>query len=205
MKKEYDEIMDHIEVTPEMRQRILRHIQEKNIIPSSPKVLRFSSFKKYLSVAACFVVLLAGAIALPNLLNGNEVEPPVLVGQGIEEAMSIQELSELVGFEIKEEFTLPFTIEETMYSSYWNELAEIRYTGGGQSAVYRQSPGTDNNSGDYNSYKESAEISAGSITVTLSGDGGTFSLAVWTDGDYAYSLRLAQAVTADEWNAILCG
>ncbi len=205
MKKEYDEIMDHIEVTSEMRQRVLRHIQEENITPSSPKILRFSSFKRYLSVAACFVVLLAGAIALPSLLNGNELEPPVLVGQGIEEATSLQELSDLVGFEIKEEFILPFAIEETTYSSYWNELAEIRYTGGGLYAVYRQSPGTDNNSGDYTSYKESIEISADSITVALSGDSGMFSLAVWTDGDYAYSLRLSQAVTADEWNAILCG
>lgn len=88
MKKEYDEIMEHIEVTPEMRQRVMRRIQEEDISVSTPKILRFSSFKKYLSIAACFVILLAGAIALPNLLNQNEPEPPVLVGQGIEEVPS---------------------------------------------------------------------------------------------------------------------
>lgn len=202
MKKEYDEIMDHIEVTPEMRQRILQHIQEENVTASSPEILQFSRLKKVLTAAACLVILLVGAIALPNLLNQTEVEPPELAGPGIEEAGSLQELSALVGFEIREEFALSFEIEETTYFSYGKELAEIQYTGQGQSAVYRQSHGTDDNSGDYTPYAESTEISAGSRTVTLRGDAGTFPLAVWTDGNDAYSLHLSQGATIDEWNAI---
>lgn len=53
MKKEYDEIMEHLQVTPQMRQRILEHIEEADL--STPKkVLRFPALKKALSLAACF-------------------------------------------------------------------------------------------------------------------------------------------------------
>lgn len=70
MKKRYDEIMDKIEVTDEMRARILNHLQEVDLTKRTrPKVLRLSSVKKYLSVAACFAILLAGVLTLPGLLD----------------------------------------------------------------------------------------------------------------------------------------
>lgn len=205
MKKEYDEIMEHIEVTSEMRQRILQHIQEGNIPAAPDGTLQFSSLRKYLSVAACFVVLLAGAIALPRLLNQGGPEPPlVTVGQGIEEAASLQELSDLVGFEIDEEAALPFDVDKVSYFSYWNELAEIQYDGAGQSAIFRKSIGTEDNSGDYTEYGDIITIEVSGRSVTLKGYDGAYSLAVWLDGNYAYSLSLSKAVTEEEWYGILC-
>lgn len=199
MKKEYDEIMEHIEVTPEMRRRVLQHIQEENISAPSPKILRFSSFKKYLSIAACFVILLVGAVALPHVLNGSEPEPPVLTGPNIVEAASLRELSELAGFEVTTDFTLPFEPKETTYCSYWNEMAQIEYCGEEYSATYRQSLGTDDNSGDYNTYGDTIEIVVNHWTVTLKGNNGAYVLAVWTDGVYSYSLSLSPGVAEDIW------
>lgn len=70
MKKRYDEIMDKIEVTDEMRARILNHLQEVDLTKRTrPKVLRLSSVKKYLSVAACFAILLLGVLTLLGLLD----------------------------------------------------------------------------------------------------------------------------------------
>ena len=69
-----------------------------------------------------------------------------------------------------EELTaLPFAVEETTYVSYWNELAEITYTGEGQTAAFRKSPGTEDNSGDYNTYTAIKEIHMGPLTATLKG------------------------------------
>ena len=203
MKKEYDEIMEHLQVTPQMRQRILEHIEEADL--STPKkVLRFPALKKALSLAACFVLLLAGVMALPQLLSRSEAElPPVLDSQGIEEVASLEELSKLVGFEIKEDFSLPFEETERSYVSYWNELAEIDYAGEGQSAVYRQSPGTEENSGDYTPYSQSVALKLDGRTVTLKGDQDAFPLALWTEGGYAYSLRLSKALSAEDWGKIL--
>lgn len=203
MKKEYDEIMEHLQVTPQMRQRILEHIEEADL--STPKkVLRFPALKKALSLAACFVLLLAGVMALPQLLSRSEAElPPVLDSQGIEEVASLEELSKLVGFEIKEDFSLPFEVTERSYVSYWNDLAEIDYAGEGQSAVYRQSPGTEENSGDYTPYSQSVALKLDGRTVTLKGDQDAFPLALWTEGGYAYSLRLSKALSAEDWGKIL--
>ncbi len=199
MKMEYDEIMEHIQVTPEMRERILSHIHETDIATPSPKVLPFSGLKKYWSVAACFVLLLAGAIALPHLLNQADPEPPVLAGPNIVEATSLQKLSELVGFEVTTDFSLPFKAEKITYCSYWNEMAQIEYSGEGCSARYRQSLGTDDNSGDYNTYSDTTVMAVNNLEVTLKGDNGIYTLAIWTDESRTYSLSLSPGIKADDW------
>lgn len=66
MKKKYDEIMEKIQVTDDMRKRILSNIQTIDFTEKAPtKVIHLSKFKKYLSIAACFAVLMIGAIAIP--------------------------------------------------------------------------------------------------------------------------------------------
>lgn len=204
MKKRYDEIMEHIAVTSEMRQRVLQHIQEESIPAAPARILRFPSLQKYLSVAACFAILLAGTIALPRMLTPQEAGPPAAAGQGIVEAASLQELSGLVGFAIDEEAALPFEVDKIVYLSYWNELAEIQYIGAEQSANFRKSVGTEDNSGDYTEYKDIIAINISGHPVTLKGYDGAYSLAVWTDGGYAYSLSLSDAAAKEEWYGILC-
>lgn len=41
--------------------------------------------------------------------------------------------------------------------------------------------------------------------VTLSGEGGLYSLAVWQDGTYSYSIRAYQACSEETWDSILEG
>lgn len=202
MKREYDEIMERIQVTTEMRTRILEHLQGAGLKPAA-RVIPFPALKKYGSIAACLVLLLVGAIALPHLLNPTEPEPPVLTGPNIVEAASIQELSELVGFEVTTDFSLPFQAETVTYCSYWNEMAQIEYSGEGCSAMYRQSLGTDDNSGDYNTYGDITVMEVNGLDITLKGENGIYTLAVWTDGDCAYSLSLSLGVNADSWQSIL--
>lgn len=202
MGKAYDEIMDKIEVTPEMRRRVLARVQAEDIVPVKPKVVRFPAWKKYLSASACLVLVIAGAAVLPRLI---QLLPPgeVQTTPKIEEAASLEDLSGLVGFDVKTEFTLPFAPEETIYCSYWNEMAQIQYSGQGQTATYRQSAGTEDNSGDYTNYGDVTEITVGNLPVTLKGDGGIYALALWTNGAFSYSLGLSQGVPEAEWLGIL--
>ena len=200
MGKAYDEIMETIKVTPEMRRRILDRVAQEDV--TAANVVRIPAWKKYLAVAACFVLLLAGA-ALPYLLNRAGPEPPLLTVPDIVEVGSLQELAEMTGFTITERFHLPFVPVETTYTSYWSELAQIEYSGEGQSAVFRKSVGTEDNSGDFSVYRDSAELTIGGDTVLLKGNDENYALAVWTDGEYAYSLGLSEAVTVEAWGDIL--
>lgn len=205
LRRAYDEIMDKVEVTEEMRRRVLARIAQADIAPARPKVLRFPAWKKYLSAAACLVLVIAGAAVLPRLLTPAQPNPPpiVMVPPTVEEAASLQELSELVGFEVETGFALPFDVTETTYRAYLGELAEVAYSDANQIAVFRQSAGTGDNSGDYTVYSDVTKITAGGLPVTLKGDGGTYVLAVWTDGAFSYSLRLSQGVPEAEWLAVL--
>ena len=203
MKRRYNKIMEHIEVTPEMRQRVLERIQEKAVTFPPRKALFFPAWKKILSVAACFVLLLMGAVMLPHMLQGEVADPPDLSGSGIEEASSLQELAGWVGFEITESFNLPSEPSDTFYVSYWRELAQIEYRSGEQSAIFRKSAGKEDNSGDYSEYANIEEIQTGDHTVMLKGNDGKYSLAVWTDGEFSYSLSMSPAMGETEWEAVL--
>ena len=207
MKRRYDEVMDRIEVTDEMRGRILNNIQKMDLAaPAGGGVISFPAIKKYLSAAACFAVLLAGVFAAGHMtgLFWPE-EPNVAVVNGIVEVETLEELSAAVGFEVEELDVLPFKAETTAYVSYWNELAEINYTGGGWTASFRKSPGTEDNSGDYNAYPEVKEISAGPLTVTLKGGGGAYTLAIWSADGYTRSVRLSDGISEAEWHNLIGG
>lgn len=206
MKKRYDEVMDRIEITDEMRGRILGNIQSMDIavIPER-KVISLTNIKKYVSVAACLGVLLAGALVAGHMTGIFQPDDPnVAVVNGIAEVDTLEQLAAAVGFDVEERNVLPFEAESTAYTSYWNELAEITYTGGGQTAAFRKSKGTENNSGDYNTYPAVKEIKAGPLTATLKGGGETYVLATWSADGYAYSIRLSKGISESEWRDLIC-
>ncbi len=205
MTKRYREIMDKIEVTEEMRERILNNIQGNSIVETSqPKGKKVQYLKKYLSLAACFAILLAGVLAVPRLL-ADEGGDTIFINPDIIEVSSAEELSGEVGFEISELNDLPFVSERQTYTAFGREMAQIIYEGGGQSAVFRKSIGKEDNSGDYNSYPETVEISAGDSEVTLRGADALYTLAVWNDNRYSYSIQLSQGLSVEEWKTVIEG
>ena len=113
------------------------------------------------------------------------------------------ELSAAVGFPVNEVEGLPFTVEKEVYISYWGEMAQIEYTGEGETAVFRKGTGTDDVSGDYNVYSSVKEIMVGANPVTLKGENDVFTLAVWTDGNYSYSLDISKGLSEDEWSEMI--
>lgn len=203
MNKKYDEVMEHIEVTPEMRQRILGNIQKMDLYEKKPaKVISFPKWKKFAALAACLAVVLASVFTLPNLLQAPD-DPNVLTpGDGIVEVASAEELSKATGFDVADLHTLPFEIEEATYTVYWKDLAEIEYRGEGQTAIYRKGPGKEDVSGDYNIYAAKASLTVAGLTVDLKGDSEGYTLATWTDGEFSYSLCLSEGQTETEWQAI---
>ncbi len=209
MKKRYDEVMAHITVTDEMRRRILKNIESAPLSSRSSKVTRFPRLRRYLPVAACFAaVFLVGVLSIKPVWAG-PVEPGssgsgVLAIPDIQEVSSLSALSDAVGFPVEDAVQLPFQVQDVHYTAYWKSLAEITYTGETDSATFRMEQGTEDVSGDYNSYSNITEASTESGTsVTLKGNENGYVLAVWTDGTYAYSLSLTQAQPEDCWLELL--
>lgn len=203
MNRKYNEAMEHIEVTPEMRSRILDNIENIDFAEKKrTKIVRFPNIKRFATLAACLAVMLVGALTLPNLLDISN-EPPVIENNDIVEVSSVEELSKTVGFEVSEPGNLPFEPESVVYTAYWAEMAEIIYTNDEQTVAFRKGIGSDDVSGDYNSYELTNEISVNDINATLKGNGETYTLAIWTDGEFAYSLSLSEGVGEAGWIEML--
>lgn len=153
----YDEVMEKLEVTPEMRARILQNVETQMAEPrKKPNRLR-----RFAALAACLAILLVGAAALPKLISSpTPEESETMIANGMVEVISKEELSEAVGFPVKSAQSLPFFPQSIYYTSYWGEMAQIDYANGGSMACFRQSLGEEDNSGDWNEYpaKESFTV-----------------------------------------------
>ena len=211
----YHEVMEHIELTPEMRARILEHVQQADLSPDQAakepkKMTKFANLHKYAGIAAGLVVLIAVCAVLPNVLtkNGDQnqdqtPEEDTQVTWDHQEYDSAQALAEKMGYEVSDIQGLPFEPQTTVYALIGTDLAQIEYQNGDTSACYRKSPGTEDNSGDYNQYGNIDTVSVEDIQVELRGTGDGYVLAVWTDGTYAYSLSFSQAQPEEVWMQLL--
>lgn len=210
LTKRYDEVMEKINVTDAMRQRILANIDQMDLTAGSQaKVVRFPTLKRLMPIAACFVLLVAGVFAVRQFEPRGTIDPrptgdvSVGIGNEIVDVADAGALSEAVGFSVKEPHALPFQADEVRYTAFWGEMAQITYTGAGQTVTFRQSLGTEDNSGDYNEYPQTETLEIGEASVTLKGEGQTYSLAVWSDGTYSYSFTAENGLTATEWGALI--
>ena len=202
MREAYKEIMDRISVTDEMRARILANVQRADPGNAKPR----SPLSPYLAAAACLALLAVGAAVLPTLHIPPQPENPSGIQSGTlnrTEAASLAQLSQLVGFEAEELTYLPFDADETLYMAYNGEMAEITYRDETHRLVFRTMPGASDPSGDYTSYPDVLTLVLDGIPVTLKGESGLYSLALWQDASYSRSIQSSHALSQQEWTRIL--
>lgn len=203
MGKAYKEIMEHVSVSEQMRQRILDNLETADLRPRRGSV-RAPVLRRYWAAAACAAILLVGAAVLPRYWDLRQPGQDVTtVVPRFTEAASLAELEEIVGFPVEELPWLPFTVTETLYTAYDQKLAEIKYCGETETAVLRKAPGTEDPSGDYTQYPEEQTRTVSGISVTLKGEGSRYVLALWQTEDYTYSLRLTEGADPADWEALL--
>jgi hypothetical protein len=157
LSKRYHEIMENIQLTTETREQILRHVSERE---RKAKVQTMKKWTKYLSVAACCALVVGAAYGIHTLHPDKTVSEEedmtttdvadggVQMPNPMQEYGSAEELSDAVGFTVKEIGELPFTVKETQYFTYDDTLAEIRYTGDDQEVYFRKSQGDDEDNSD---------------------------------------------------------
>lgn len=192
----YEEIMDRVEVTPEMRQRVLSNLEQARK-PKRP------ALRQLMSLAACLAILLCCWYAWKPRQQTQVENPGAQGASQIENVASLEALSQKTGVPMKELTGLPFDVEATQYVSYWEELAEIQYFGQTDSLCYRKSHGTEDNSGDYNVYSQVKTLDVSGCAVTLKGGAEGYSLAAWTDGTYAYSISASKPLTEETFRGLL--
>lgn len=207
----YNEIMDKIEVTEDMRQRVLKNVEEE--CSNADNVIQFPSRnkKKYASLVGVAAVAAVCIIAGKGIIGNTPTVPDNPEGdvmiQGPVEAGSAQELSNNVGFEISDIKALADKADEIYYSSI-GDIAEIMYSTADNTISYRKAPGSDDISGDYNTYVTIVEKEIDGINMTIKGnedenDVNKFFNAIWTKDGYSYSLSFENGVDVTEIEEII--
>lgn len=102
---------------------------------------------------------------------------------------------EMAGFDL----TLPKTADKL--EAIENEMIQAFYGEDGTDMLIRKALGNEDISGDYNEYAQTETVDG----VTLKGADGQFSLAMWTDGDYTYSISVGSALSQTDMMALVSG
>lgn len=213
MSKLYNEIMENIYLTPETKEQILCHVSERE---RKAKVQNKKKWTKYISIAACCALVVGAAYGIHTLhpdktvseeedmTTADMVDDGAQIANPMKEYGSAEELSDAVGFTVREIGELPFTVKETLYFTYDDTLAEIRYTGDDQEVYFRKSQGEDeDNSGVYNTYSQTTTITVGDTEITCKGESDAYELAIWKKDGYSYSISLQTGISLEELQAMI--
>lgn len=170
--------------------------------------------------------LLCGMMTLAMTACGNSSSAEEPIGVGKEqipnpfvECATLEEAAGLAGFTL----SVPDTVEGYAYRQIFaikNELLEVVYTNEDRSSeaeelseteadyefkdfCVRKGTGNEDISGDYNEYPETNTISAGDLQITTKGNDGKVNVAIWTDGEYSFSIVTGNALTNDTLQDII--
>ena len=122
----------------------------------------------------------------------------VQVENPVEELTSSVELTARLGYAPKLPTALPSGFSESGAAIIGGKAAQVDYADAATTVCYRTAKGNDDVSGDCNAYSEQSSENG----LTLKGDDGQVSLAVWNDETYSYSLSFSPGVpkqTALNW------
>lgn len=169
---------------------------EKN--KSKKKIINLSFFLKYATIAAC-LVLVVGASFIFKLNQKNDIESAA-VASLYQEVNSLQEASEIAGFDIK----VPDSVGEytnLLVNVIDGNVIEVRYLSSDRQKTgfyIRKSRGTDDISGDSNVYSLNITESIAGKDVNLRGNKENWSVATWTEDGFSYALVAGDYVFSNE-------
>lgn len=129
-------------------------------------------------------------------------DEPVQIANPIVEYDSVESAAESAGFSL----TAPESIDgysEKSVQLISGKLFQILFSNGDSRVIIRKALGSDNISGDYNSYVETWVIAVDELRVTMKGNDRLISVATWTDGGYTYSVTLDEPMSISAVSAIV--
>ena len=119
----------------------------------------------------------------------------VQIPNPLTEHETLADLAKTVGFEV----TLPAVdkaYQETAFIDISGETADVRFADGEDTITFRKAKGSDDISGDYNTYKESKTITVKGVSVSVKGNDG-INTATWQKDGFTYSFSSNKAMTQD--------
>jgi hypothetical protein len=158
------------------------------------------AMKKWTAILLCLLLaasLAACAAKTEKTSGGDQIANPFVSCE------TMQDAAKLAGFEM----TAPETVDgypDRAISAIEKDMIQVDFTGGDNRLTLRKAAGSDDVSGDYNTYAETNAVTVGELSVTMKGNDGQVSVATWTDGGYSYAIDASgAALSADQAAALV--
>lgn len=130
--------------------------------------------------------------------------PTVQIPSPIHSHDSLEALEAAVGFTVPAP-AAPVGFTASTIQDIGGTVAELRWTDEIQELTFRVSRGSNDNSGDYTVYPETATLTLNGTAVQLRGQSGHIHLALWTADGFAYSLRANDGLTENQVRQMIGG
>lgn len=205
----------------EMRiMRAIGDIEDKYLDEAAParekrSVVQRLSWVKYAGIAACAALVLGiGVFAVRQGVNlvdapsqtGTESSQPDLtqIVNPFQKFAALEEAEKAAGFEIE----IPDSFggfSERSFAVLFGEMIEVRYLDpdGNTGLCIRKAGGTEDVSGDFNTYEKVSETTVGDYSVTFKGNEEKYYLAVWNCGGYSYAVSAEFGSSEEELAEII--
>ena len=118
------------------------------------------------------------------------VEENVQIPNPFKECETIEEAEKIAGFDIVIPEKVPEGFSNKNISAIQDELIDIIYVNGEDELTIRKGKGTNDVSGDHLDYDEISTVEINNRSVTLKGSSDKVNVAIWNDGDFAYSITV---------------
>ena len=147
----------------------------------------------------------AGTITLDDgkIKITTEETGSVQIPNPFRECGSLTEAGAITGFEMSVPESIP-NYDRASILAFDSSMIQVLYQDGAETIRIRKAAGTDDISGDYNIYPETAATRIGGTSVTMKGGAGKAFLAVWTDGGYTYSVSASAGLGYEEMSRLIC-
>ena len=130
--------------------------------------------------------------------NGTQIPNPWTEYKSVDEAKKAVNFEAPVPTKVTDGYKLDYI------STLDGELLQLVYRNADDKQIsYRAAKGSGDISGDYNVYDTLEKLQVGGNTVTVKGRGGKYYLAIWEDGESAYSLGMSAGADKAEMLKII--
>lgn len=200
----YNEIMEKINVTPEMRERVLSNVRKAREDTAKTNRNPGLWIKRMMPVAAAAcLVLIIGTVFYQNRYKGEE-NPVDTSNYSMEECESLDALKESVGFDVEEMKGIPFDVDHVSYTNVFG-IARVEYAGkDGEVLTFSKGQGEESDvSGDNNEYSDASTVELNGTSVTMKGNGNSVNLATWSKDGYSYSISVSPGISEDEMEEMI--
>lgn len=104
------------------------------------------------------------------------------------EYATLEEAEAAVGIKVTAPSKLPEGYTQKVIYAVDDYMVEVIYSKGENEICFRQAKGAGDISGDYSEYSEVNTVTINGMEVTTKGNNSKVNVAIWTSGDYAFSI-----------------